>query len=77
MFCEELVKSSGLNCKNKYKIIRDNGKKVCGRHIGKRQRTKVDETVDETKVDETKVDDESQNKLKMIVCRNRGFFTCI
>ena len=57
MFCEELVKSSGLNCKNKYKIIRDDGKKVCGRHIGKRQRTKVDET---------KVDDESQNKLKMI-----------
>jgi hypothetical protein len=35
MFCEELVKSSGLNCKNKYKIIRDDGKKVCGRHIGK------------------------------------------
>ena len=71
MFCEELVKSTGLKCTNKCKITRDDGKKVCGRHVGKKQKTKVEHTkVDETKVEETKVEetkvDETQNKLKMI-----------
>ena len=37
MFCEEYVKSTGKKCSCKYKIVRDDGKKVCGRHITKSQ----------------------------------------
>ena len=33
MICEEFVKSTGEKCTCKYKILRDDGKKVCGRHI--------------------------------------------
>ena len=53
--CEEIVKSTGLKCTNKHKLTRDDGKKVCGRHIG---RTKV-ETKDEPKV-------VGKPKLKMV-----------
>jgi DNA (cytosine-5)-methyltransferase 1 len=69
--CEEIVKSAGLKCTNKYKLTRDDGKKVCGRHIG---RTKV-ETKEEPKVktkEEPKVETkeepkvEGKTKLKMV-----------
>ena len=66
MFCEEIVKSSGLKCTNKQKLTRDDGKKVCGRH----KTTKVvlekfnkEETKEETIIEEKK---ENQNKLKMV-----------
>ena len=65
MFCEEIVKSSGLKCTNKQKLTRDDGKKVCGRH----KTTKVvlekfnkEETKEETIIEEKK---ENQNKLKI------------
>lgn len=59
MNCEEYVKSTGEKCSYKYKIIRDDGKKVCGRHI--KNKTKVES---EIKV-EQKVENEAEPEPKV------------